>query len=134
MYLDKIHKLQKWAVRTISNSHYRSHSEPLFHKYDILNVFDNYKLELGVFMYKYVANELPDSFDNYFVKRSEIHNYHTRNSSKYNQTRNKKVFTDKSIRTTGPLSWNSLDDNMKAANSTKHFRKKYKLHLISFYD
>ena len=25
-YLEKIHKLQKWAVRIISNSHYRSHS------------------------------------------------------------------------------------------------------------
>ena len=25
-YLEKIHKLQNWAVRIISNSHYRSHS------------------------------------------------------------------------------------------------------------
>ena len=29
-YLDKIFKLQKWAIRTISNSHYRSHTGPLF--------------------------------------------------------------------------------------------------------
>ena len=34
-YLEKIHKLQKWAVRIISNSHYRSHSAPLFQKHDI---------------------------------------------------------------------------------------------------
>ena len=26
IYLDKIFKLQKWAIRTISNSHYRSHT------------------------------------------------------------------------------------------------------------
>ena len=50
-YLEKIHKLQKWAVRIISNSHYRSHSAPLFQKHNILNVYDSYKLELGVFMY-----------------------------------------------------------------------------------
>ena len=31
-YLEKIHKLQKWAVRIISNSHYRSHSAPFFSK------------------------------------------------------------------------------------------------------
>ena len=49
-YLEKIHKFQKWAVRIISNSHYRSHSA-LFQKHDILNVYDSYKLELGVFMY-----------------------------------------------------------------------------------
>ena len=49
-YLEKIHKLQKWVLRIISNSHYRSHSMPLFLKYDILNVYDMYKLEVGVFM------------------------------------------------------------------------------------
>ena len=35
-YMDKIFKLQKWAVRTISNSHYRSHSAPLFQSLNIL--------------------------------------------------------------------------------------------------
>ena len=33
-YLDKIFKLQKWAIRTISNSHYRSHTGPLFSKFN----------------------------------------------------------------------------------------------------
>ena len=36
-YLDKLIKLQKWSIRTISNSHYRSHT-PLFAKYSILDV------------------------------------------------------------------------------------------------
>ena len=30
MYLCKIHKLQKWAIRVISNSHYRSHAASIF--------------------------------------------------------------------------------------------------------
>ena len=51
-YLEKIHKLQKWAVRIISSCHYRSHSAPLFQKHNILNVYNSYKLELGVFMYQ----------------------------------------------------------------------------------
>ena len=42
--------LQKWALRTISNSHYRAHTDPLFVKYNVLNVYDMYKLETGVFM------------------------------------------------------------------------------------
>ena len=29
-YLNKLVKLQKWAIRTISNSHYRSHTGPIF--------------------------------------------------------------------------------------------------------
>ena len=39
-YIDKILKLQKWALRTISNSHYRAHIDPLFVKYNVLNVYD----------------------------------------------------------------------------------------------
>ena len=67
--VDKIHKLQKWAVRTISNTHYWSHSEPLFLKYDILNVYDAYKLEVGVFMYKYFIGLLSKIFDGLFTKK-----------------------------------------------------------------
>ena len=40
-YLEKIHKLQKWAVIILSNSHYRSRSVPLFQKYDVLDVYDS---------------------------------------------------------------------------------------------
>ena len=67
-YLEKIYKLQKWVLRIISNSHYRSHSTPLFHKYDILNVYDMYKLEVGVFMYCYFANLIPESFNTLLYK------------------------------------------------------------------
>ena len=127
-YLEKIHKLQKWAV-----SHYRSHSASLFQKHNILNVYDSYKLELGVFMYQYVNGSLPFSFNAFFTKLSVIHNYDPRNKSIYNPTRNKKVFADKAIRTMGPMLWNSLDKNIKKSYSTKHFRKLYKSSLISNY-
>ena len=29
-YLDKVVKLEKWAMRTVCSSHYRSHTGPLF--------------------------------------------------------------------------------------------------------
>ena len=51
-YLDKLIKLQKWAIRTITNSRYRSHTGPLFAKSNLLNVTDMYTLDVGVFMYK----------------------------------------------------------------------------------
>ena len=112
IYLEKIHKLQKWAIRAISNSSYRSHSKPLFYRYNKLNIYDAYKLQIGIFIYKYFNNSLPwlpKSFDNFFIKWSDVHNYYTRNSNDYQQTRNKKVFTDQAVRTTGPILWNSLN-------------------------
>ena len=54
--LGKVYKLQKRALRIISNSHYLSSSKPLFEKYNVLNIFDMYKRETGIFMYKYRNN------------------------------------------------------------------------------
>ena len=133
-YLDKLIKLQKWAVRVISNSHYRSHANPLFQKYNILNVEDMHSLELGVFMYKYSINDLPYTFHNYFSKRSDIHDYQTRFKDDLNLTNNKKVFSDQSIRTSGPILWNSLNKNLKCLPSIKSFRKQFKSKLISKYN
>ena len=58
-YLNKLIKLQKWAMRTVSNSHYRSHTSPIFAKYNVLRVTDMYALELGTFMYRNYVNKLP---------------------------------------------------------------------------
>ena len=132
-YLEKLIKLQKWAIRTISNSHYRSHTAPLFSKYDILTVNDMYNLELGVFMFKYSINELPNVFNQYFKKRSDIHNYPTRHANDLNLAKNKKCFSDKAVRTTGPVLWNTLSKSLKLANSTKHFRFIFKQNLIAKY-
>ena len=71
-YLDKLVKLQKLAIRVVSNSHYRCHTEPLkskfftvtdmYSKSKFLTVTDMYSLKLGVFIYKFSTNKLPLSF------------------------------------------------------------------------
>ena len=133
-YLDKLIKLQKWAIRTVSNSHYRSHSGPLFAKYNVLTVDDMYLLELGVFMFRYSMSDLPSAFnDYYFTKRSDIHRYQTRNVNDLNLVLNKKAFSDHSIRTSGPILWNSLEKTLKTSKSIKHFRNQLKQKLISNY-
>ena len=42
----------------------------------------------------------------------------------------KRSFADKTIRTTGPTTWNSIDDKVKKAISTNHFQKSFKSLLI----
>ena len=68
-------------------------------------------LELGVFMFRYSKSELPTVFNDYFTKRSDIHCYQTRHVNDLNLTHNKKAFSDHSIRTGGPLLWNSLEEH-----------------------
>ena len=112
-YLDKIVKFQKWAIRTISLEHNWSHTGPLFNKHNILNVFDTFKLKLGVFMYKHQADLLPQAFSNYFVKHNQI-----QNTEDYSIHKAKKMFSDRSIRITGPTLWNSLDNEIKYCKTT----------------
>ena len=52
-----------------------------------------YSLELGVFMYKYSINDLPNAFNDYFTKRSDIHGYKTRHVNDLNLTKKKKIPT-----------------------------------------
>ena len=53
-----------------------------------------YTLELGVSMYKYSINDLPVAFKEYFMKRSDIHDYPTRHVNNLNPTNNRKSFSD----------------------------------------
>ena len=133
LYIDKLVKLQKWAIRTVSKSHYRSHTGPLFAKNNILTIGDMYTLELGLFMYKYSINVLPVAFSNYFTKRSDIHNYSTRHVNDLNLTKNKKSFSDHGIRSCGPILWNSLPKSLKETKTAKHFRNTLKRSLINNY-
>ena len=84
---------------TISLDHYRSHTGPLIKKntHSVLNVFDTFKLELGVFMYNHQTNSLLQTFSDYFIKHSQVHNYPTRNAQDYRIYKAKKVFADRAI-------------------------------------
>ena len=50
---DRLHVLQKRALRAVNNSEYRSHSNPLFIKYNQLKISDLCNHNIGIFMYKY---------------------------------------------------------------------------------
>ena len=119
IYLDKIFKLQKWAIRTISNSHYRSHTGPLFSKFNVLNEHDTFKLNLGIFMYKHHSKSASTNVFNVFY---------------YSINKTKKLFSDCAIRNCGPSFWNSLDKSVKQCKTTKHFRNQLKSVLLSEYN
>ena len=65
--------LQKRALRAISNSEYRCHSNPLFVKYNQLKIDDLCKFNVATFMYKYSNKLLPSLFDDMFNTNAENH-------------------------------------------------------------
>ena len=59
----RLHKLQKRAIRTITNSKYNSHTEPLCKLLDIRKLPDLYKLKLYKLFYK--VQNVPHYLSNY---------------------------------------------------------------------
>ena len=56
---NRIFKLQKRAVRIMTNSKYNSHTEPLFKELKLLKIFDIFKIQCMKFWYKFKNKTLP---------------------------------------------------------------------------
>ena len=85
-------------------------------------------------MYKHQTILFLKTFSNYFIKHNQIHKYPTRNSEDYSIHKAKKMFSDRSIRITGPTLWNSLAIKFKHCKTTKHFKSEFKSSLIATYN
>ena len=53
--LDSIAKFQKRAIRTITNSNFIAHSEPLLKELKLLNVYDMHDLKILKFMLNFIT-------------------------------------------------------------------------------
>ena len=78
VYLDRIFRIQKKYCRIITFSDFRAHSEPLFKKLSILNVYQMYKYQIALFMYKNMKGILPMTGSFLFVTNDSIHGHYTR--------------------------------------------------------
>ena len=68
---------KKNAVRTLCNSKYNAHTEPLLKNMNLLKVSDIFKTRIIRFYYKHVNGTLPRYFENSFPRNSETHHYLT---------------------------------------------------------
>ena len=100
--------------------------------YDTIEDGQNKKSHLS--FSKYFINDLPNMFNDYFAKGSDIHGYQTRHVNDLNLTKKQKHFSDHSVRTSGPILWNNLEEKIKSVKSVKQFRNQYKQNLISNYN
>ena len=78
IYLDRIKKIQKKAIRAITFSDNRAHTSPLFKNLKILNVTDLIKLKIASLLWDLDKNTLPHSLSTYFTKANLMHEQNTR--------------------------------------------------------
>ena len=122
--LNSIYLLQKKAIRICTGSQYLSHTKPLFYQLKTLTVFDINTLQSLLFIFKYLNDMLPLSFQNFYTLNKTIHAYPTRNSSNFHLVNPKLLIAQRSIRHHGPDLWNPLPDSIKSSCSLYSFKAK----------
>ena len=112
--LKKIIKLQKRAIRVVSNSKYNSHTEPLFKKLKLLKLTYIFNCQQIKFYHKFLNNKLPEYFTNIFTRlNNSTHNYSTRNRDNISFERVKHEYAKKRIRYCIPNILNNCPDLIK---------------------
>ena len=120
--IEKISILQRKAVRIMTFSDFKAHSEPLFKELTILKVKDNIFLQNCLFVYDYFHGNLPKSFHNTFNKAEDLHSHFTRNardgslaSKVYNSTK----YGINSIYKLCNIDWNKITKEQKKIDDDK---------------
>jgi hypothetical protein len=99
--------LQKSAIRVINRKSYNSHTDPLFKTSNILKIRDLFEYQSILFMFDYLHNSLPMSFDKMFFRNSEFPNARcTRQSNLFNIPRSESCFAYKLPQFVLPTLWN----------------------------
>ena len=121
--INKLLIQQKKVVRLITNSGYRDHSDPLFHRTGILKIIDIHTYLSGILAYK-----RKDTFS------VADHSHYTRNSAVYSIPSFQRLnISQKSLSYILPVKWNDIPLNIRNSPSLSTFKKNFKLCLLSPY-
>ena len=140
--ISSIYLLQKRFVRMATGNsivdHHGTfiHTPPLFHKLNIMNIFDIYKLQIGLVIYESTNNIGPINSIINLPKADEIHQYNTRYANRGNLFINSVRTTRyglKSISVEGAKLWATLPSYIKEKPSKLTFKSSLKKFLINTY-
>ena len=70
---ERLSKLQKWAIRIMTNSKYNAQTDPLFKSLKLLKIKDIFDVQRMKFWYKFVNNNVPTYFASMFRYNHELY-------------------------------------------------------------
>ena len=122
-------RLQKIALRLISNLRYRQSSLPFCKLHTILRLPEIYIHSAAMFMYKFKNSLLPQPFDDFFQDNSNYHRYPTRSANNIRIPLVKTQIADKFIIKSGAQIWNTISNEVDISQKIGPFKGALKLHL-----
>ena len=105
-------QLQKRAIRTIANSKYNAHTDPLFRRLNLLKVKDIFMLNILKMYYKFQKKLLPPYTNNMFSVATCACNYNLRVTKSLSDANTKTIGGEKCIRSYLPKVINGTDDDV----------------------
>ena len=130
--INDINVLINRALRCIHYKKYDDSVRELKSQKKILNVESLYLYELGLFMFKFNNNLLPDNFKNYYKSVKNVHNYHTRSSeTNFFLPRFNSKIGHKSLSFQGSKLWTKLPLSLKSISHFGKFQHELKSYLLN---
>ena len=114
---------QKMAMRAITFSLRCTHSEPLFQKLKILNVYKLHFLAVSTFIYDLMHNNLPHSLTEYCQVLDHKYGTRSKNRGQLYVPKCKTTQGQFSISFVGVKFWNCIPCDVKEKTSRSAFRK-----------
>ena len=135
----KILFLQKKYMLLLTFSSYREHTSPIFKSLKVRRLQDNNQFSILKLIYFYLNNQLFLQVKNIFIKNESVNPYNTIvGKLLFNRHINTSHFGTKSLRYTGPLTWNNFTQGMNNNNflmevylNLRNFLKTYYWKIIS---
>ena len=131
--IKKLQTLQNQLLKVLTSKDRRHPTNDLHSQLKILKIEDLFFQEKVSFVYNYVNNKLPSSFQNYYSEFSQVHNINTRNKN-YNFIipHHRTNIGASTMKIEGAKLWNDLDANIKQKTNMKMFRKIIKDKILPY--
>ena len=128
-----IYKLQKIAIRIITNTH--SGSSTLTHciTLRILRLPEIHTFNVILFMYKLYHDMMPSSLTSLFQKNRDIHSYNTRGASNLRPPKIKSTMAEIFLTSTGVKLWNDYSTKIDPHSKIGTFKQKLITLLLTEY-
>ena len=129
-YLDPVIKVQKRAIRVVAGASFYANTAPLFKELNIMNLGNVYIYNVLIIMYKHHHGKIPDIFQPFFVRNSEIHGHATRQQSHLHVNKQKSMRSAQSFRNSGVKIYNYFKSIVNFDMSVSTFKTQVKKYLI----
>ena len=114
---------QKKFIRIMNFSLYLAHTNPLFHSMEVLPFKKIYYHRIGLMMYKFNNNLLPNCLSQLYERAGSVHDHNTRGCQLLRVSTGTKTFSNMSAHV-----WNALSNKINSNTSTAVFKDKLTLY------